>query len=142
MKLVNTKSPANKILAMTLPVLVSTAVVSGPSFAGVALNTIDPIAVVADDGHRLVVTGPIACTAGERVALQVTVTQRTTGAVAQERIRFTCTGDVQHWEVQAKSVGETPFVEGAATAVARVRTTAEGEATDAHQWLVAITLTK
>jgi hypothetical protein len=47
------------------------------------MNTIDPVAIVADNGRHLIVTGPIECTHGERVELRVTVTQRETGAVAE-----------------------------------------------------------
>jgi hypothetical protein len=32
------------------------------AFAGVSLNTIDPVAIVTDDGHHIIATGPIACT--------------------------------------------------------------------------------
>ena len=111
-------------------------------FAGVSLNTIDPVAVVTDDGRHLVVTGPIACTAGERVTVQVMVTQRMTGAMVQGRTRFTCTGDMQQWEVRAQKVGKAELSEGAATAVALARSRAEGASTDAHQWLVDVTVSK
>jgi hypothetical protein len=50
-------------------------------------NTIDPVAVGADHGQHILVTGPIACTAGERAQLRVTVTQRATGAIAEGRPR-------------------------------------------------------
>jgi hypothetical protein len=97
---------------------------------------------VADGGRRLLVTGPIACSAGERTQLRVTVTQRTTGAVAEGQARFTCQGedDVQQWEVRAVAQGEARFQEGTAWAVGLARTTAHGDATDAHQWLVEITV--
>lgn len=55
--------------------------------AKVARNTIDPIAALAGNGHHLSVTGPIGCTAGQWAELRVTVTQRTTGAVAEGRTR-------------------------------------------------------
>jgi hypothetical protein len=42
--------------------------------------------------------------------------------------------------VQASTLGKERFAEGPATAVALGRTTARGKATDAHQWLVEITL--
>ena len=35
------------------------------ALARVALNTMDPVAVVADDGRHVVVTGPLTCTDGE-----------------------------------------------------------------------------
>lgn len=64
--------------ALTLVGVCSTS----PTFAGVVLNTIDPVALVTGNGRRILVTGPIACTRGERAALRVMVTQRPTGAVA------------------------------------------------------------
>lgn len=123
-------------LALTLVGVCSTS----PTFAGVALNTIDPVALATGNGRRILVTGPIACTRGERAALRVTVTQRATGAVAQGHTRLTCTGDVQQWEVRVASHGTALFWEGPATAVALARTRAHGEPTDAHQWLVDLTL--
>lgn len=113
-----------------------------PAFAGVALNTIDPVARVTDDGQQLVVTGPIVCTDGERATLHVTVTQRSTGAIAHGRTRFKCMGALQQWEVRVANHGTDSFEEGSATAVARARTTAQGEPTDAHQWLVDVQVTK
>jgi hypothetical protein len=110
------------------------------AFAGLAVNTIDPVAIVTDDGRHIIVTGPIECTESERAYLQVTVTQRSTGAVAQGRTRITCTGDTQQWEVHAALQGNETFQAGPATAVALAHTTSSGETTDAHQWLVDITL--
>jgi hypothetical protein len=122
------------------------------AFAGIALNTIDPVAIVADNGHHVIVTGPIACTQGEQAFLRVTVTQRTTGALAEGHTRIICTGDTQQWEVHGSSQRQETFQEAIATAVAVARTTLYGETTeygeiteygettDAHQWLVDITL--
>jgi len=62
------------------------------AFARILVNTIDPTAVVTDGGRQLVVTGPIGCTTGERAFLHVTVTQRTTGALAEGSTRVVCTG--------------------------------------------------
>jgi hypothetical protein len=64
-----------KRLSITLLALVLSAA-TDPTFAGVALNTIDPVAHQTENGRQIVVTGPIACTAGEGVTLRVTVTQR------------------------------------------------------------------
>ena len=110
------------------------------AFARVALNTIDPVAVVADHGRHIVVTGPLTCTRGEKAFLEVTVTQRPTGAVAEGSTRITCTGNSQQWQVHASTRGRETFAEGLATAVAIARTADHGDITDAHQWLVTITL--
>jgi hypothetical protein len=110
------------------------------AFARITANTIDPVAVVADNGRDVIVTGPLACTAGERAYLRVTVTQRSTGAVAEGRTLFTCIGSNQQWEVHASTQGQETFEEGPATATAVARTTEHEETTDAHQWLVDIAL--
>ena len=116
--------------------------VARTAFARVVFNTIDPVGIVADKGRHLTVTGPLAATAGDRVELQVTVTQRSTGAVAEGHTFFAGTGTTNQWEVEARAQGGAVFEAGAATAVALARTTVGGKATDAHQWLVNITLVK
>jgi hypothetical protein len=111
-----------------------------PAFARVILNTIDASAIVTDAGRHLIVTGPLACTAGERAFLLVTVTQRSTGALAQGSTLINCTGETGQWEVHATTQGREAFQTGTATAVASARTMIRGETTDSHQWLVAIAL--
>lgn len=65
------------------------------AFAGVSLNTVDPVALVTDNGRHIIATGPVGCTERERAYLRVTVTQRATGAVAEGYTRLTCTGNTQ-----------------------------------------------
>jgi hypothetical protein len=115
-------------------------VTAPPTLGGVSLNTIDPVAYQTEGGRRIVVTGPIACTAGEGVTLYVTVTQRSTGAVGRGRTRFMCAGALQQWEVRVAHGKKAAFADGAATATALARTTAQGAPTDAHQWLVELTV--
>ena len=116
--------------------------VARPAFARLVLNTIDPVGIVADNGRHVTLTGPLAVTAGEQISLRVTVTQRSTGAVAEGRAILTGTGTTNQWEVTAAVEGDETFEAGPATAVAIARTSAGGQATDAHQWLVNITLVK
>jgi hypothetical protein len=110
------------------------------AFAKIITNTIDPLATVTDHGRLVIATGPLTCTRGEKAFLRVTVTQRTTGAMAEGRSRIVCTGNSQHWEVHAATQGKATFDEGPAVAVAIARTADHGEITDAHQWFVNITL--
>jgi hypothetical protein len=110
------------------------------AFARIVNNTIDPLATVTDNGRLVIATGPISCTRGEQAFLRVTVTQRATGAVAEGRSRVVCTGNNQQWQVNAATQGPETFGEGPAIAVAIARTAFRGEITDAHQWLVNITL--
>lgn len=110
------------------------------AFARITANTMNPVALVTDGGRHVLVTGPVACTAGERLHLRVTVTQRSTGAVAEGRTLATCTGDTQLWEVHASALGPASFEAGPATATALGRTVDHGTSTDANQWLVGLTL--
>jgi len=110
------------------------------TFAAITSPTINPLAIVTDNGRHLIVSGPMVCTESETVELRVQVTQRATEAVAEGRTRLTCTGAPQHWDVDAAIQGNETFREGSATAVAFGRTTTRGAPTDAHQWVVNITL--
>ena len=110
------------------------------AYARIAINTIDPLAKISDNGRRIHVTGPIQTDVVERVFLRVTVTQRTTGAVAEGIAVFRSTGQLQQWEVDARTRGKATFDAGPATAVAIATTTDHGKVSDAHQWLVNITL--
>ena len=114
--------------------------VARTAFAKLAANTVDPVALVAENGRQILLTGPISCTEGERVDLRVIVTQRSTGAIAEGHAIVIGTGALQQWEVRAIAEGEANFEEGPATAVALARSTFHGRATDAHQWLVNVTL--
>jgi hypothetical protein len=133
-KYVKRLAPAVIVLAMAGLFLAQGA------FARILTNTIDSDAIVTHHGRHLVVTGPLQCTAGEQAFLRVTVTQRPTGAVAEGGTLISCTGDLQHWEVRAATQGKARFQEGAAIATAIATTHDQGNTTDAHQWLVAITL--
>jgi hypothetical protein len=114
--------------------------VARTAFARVILNTIDPVALVSDNGRHLVVTGPIAITAGEKAILRVTVTQRSTGAMAEGDTILNGTGTTNQWQVFARTMGKAVFTTGPATAVGLAVTTTHGHTTDAHQWLVNVTL--
>ena len=110
--------------------------------ARIAMNTIDPLASLKDNGRGVIVTGPIECSESQPTELEVTVTQRQTGAVAQGRARITCTPTSQQWEVRAQTQGNETFQEGPAVAVAMARSNVGGRADDAQQWLVNVTIVR
>ncbi len=112
------------------------------AFARLARNTIDPVAIVTDNGRHIKVTGPIECAENEPAYLRVTVTQRSTGAVAEGSALFACTAAIQQWAVHASTQSRATFQEGPAVAVALARTTDRGDTDDAHQWLVNIALVR
>jgi hypothetical protein len=107
-------------------------------FARIAQNTIDTTATIADNGRLIIVTGPVRNDQVEWNDQHVTVTQRTTGAVADGHTRFRGTVTEQQWEVKALVRGDNLFEPGPATAVALCVSTRHGDVTDAHQWLVNI----
>ncbi len=104
----------------------------GSGQSGVQTNTIAPTAALK--GAHVLATGIVACDAGERLKLQLTVTQRATGAVARGSTRGVCTGEVQEWPVRLQRRGPAKFAAGAAAACALAVTSLHGKPTDAHQW--------
>ena len=101
-----TKNQLKCLVSAAIVLTLAGVFVASMAFAKLTLNTIDPVAIVAGGGRHLIVTGPINCTAGERVELRVTVTQRTTGAVAEGYAIFNCAGVSEQWEVHAVTHGK------------------------------------
>ncbi|MBA3481314.1 MAG: hypothetical protein H0T51_05820 [Pirellulales bacterium] len=128
------------LVSAALVLTLAVAFISRTAFARITMNTIDPVAVAAANGRRVTVTGPVAVTAGERTEMRVTVTQRSTGAIAEGIVFFTGTGEIDQWEVTAATLGRARFEPGPATAVGLARSSVNGRATDAHQWLVDLML--
>ena len=128
------------LVPATLLIILAGVFVARTAFARVTYNTIDTVGLVADKGRQVTVTGPVAVTPGERTEMRVTVTQRSTGAVAEGVIFFAGTGQTNQWEVTAVAEGRAAFEAGPATVVGLARSSVHGQATDAHQWLVNVTL--
>jgi hypothetical protein len=128
------------LVPATLLVILTGVFVARTTFARIAYNTIDPVGIVANKGRAVTVTGPIAITEGERTALRVTVTQRSTGAVAEKVIFFTGSDATNQWEITATAESRAGFEAGPATVVGLARSSINGKPTDAHQWLVNVTL--
>ena len=138
-------TPTRKLLKtwlvpVALLLVVSSLFIARTVVAKIVNNTIDTVGLVTDKGRQVTVTGPIAVTTGERTELRVTVTQRSTGAVAEGVIFFTGTGQTNQWEVTVVAEGRAVFQTGPATVVGLARSSSQGKATDAHQWLVNVTL--
>ena len=84
--------PRTALVAAAIVLALAGVFVARTAFARLVLNTIDPVGIVAHNGRHVTVTGPLAVTAGERAQMRVTVTQRTTGAVAEGSAVLTGTG--------------------------------------------------
>ena len=85
-------------------------------------------------GRQLLVRGPITCLAGHEVRIRMTVTQRSTGAVAEGRWQRLCTGGSRHWTAKAVAEGSSAFAAGPAQACAVALARRGGKPTDALQW--------
>ena len=110
------------------------ALVAQPALAAISQNTIDPVATLSRRDRHVLVTGPIACTAGEKLSIRLTVTQSATGARAEGRTRLWCTGALQRWTVRATARGAARFDEGLAQVCAEAITRDRGVVTDTSQW--------
>ena len=102
--------------------------------AFLSANTIDAQATYAQDGAWLRATGPIGCTHGERVLIRVTVTQATTGARARKSWKHRCTGELQPWQIRARTRHGTHFQTGAGTVCAVAKTRSATHVTDGRNW--------
>jgi hypothetical protein len=138
------KSPRPRIAATAALALLVAAVIYVPlAYAKVAMNTIDPTAIVRPNGRRIKVTGPLSTDQAQPVLMRVTVTQRSTGAIAEGYTAFTGTIPIQEWMVRARAVTLVSFEPGPATVVALAQSRvigAGGGPDDAHQWLVNVDL--
>ena len=125
-----------------------------PAYGIIATNTIDRHATYAQQGAQVRVSGPIACTSGEWIALRATVRQTATHARASGRWDHRCTGEVQRWWVRARAHGGKPFewqvraragggstfARGRARVCALARTRAGQLVTDRRSWCVRVSL--
>jgi hypothetical protein len=100
--------------------------------AFISANTIDELTTYRQGGGLVRVTGPIACTRGERVAIRVVVRQPATAA--RGRWRGRCTGEVQHWQVRARAGGGTRFEHGRGRVCAVATTRSGARVTDRRRW--------
>src|SRR5262249_31356620 len=95
----------------------------------------DPIAVVS--GAHISVGVPLTCPADLEVQdLEVRVTQRVTGAVAEGHVQGgVCTGDAQHFDVDAVTHDSEAFLVPAEAEVCLlVRLGDRGRSLESHQW--------
>ena len=107
---------------------------------GVYSPDIDLVQVSAD-GRQLRVSGPIVCTKGEQLSVRATITQRSTGALADGQWAGTCTGLLQRWTIrQLNAYGAPSFRVGSAQACGLATTWYRGRRSDAYQWCGNVTV--
>jgi hypothetical protein len=134
--------PLRRMLCLASFVAAMTAL-AAPAFAGVALNTIDGRAILDQAGRVVRVTGPIGCSQVERATIRVTVSQRTTGAVAEGRWRGRCQPTARTWTVQRFVQQGSATFETSTARVCALGVTRKGtQVTDAKQWCQTVRLAK
>ena len=96
--------------------------------------------ILRDAGQTILVNGHGGCEAGQTVAIQVDITQSTTGAHATGETQTICTGDLQFWNTTAMAVDPVRFVPGPANACGVATTSSDGVMTDTSEWCRDVTL--
>jgi hypothetical protein len=120
-------------LLMTLAGIAAlAALLAGNALSAMTGNTIAPTATI--EGKRVLATGLVACTAGQRLELEITVTQRSSGAVARGKRNTRCTGSTEEIPVRLKTRGKARFAPGNAEACAFGVNRDRQQVVDAHQW--------
>lgn len=99
-----------------------------------------PTQTLIDSGRTLKLSGPITCPAGDTVRLRATLSQRSTGAVAQGVWSKACTGKGQHWHTTASVNDGVTMSAGCAHAAGLAIIRHAGKPVDAFQWLRTVTL--
>ena len=102
--------------------------------AFISSNTIDERATYKKDGRLVGVSGRIACTRGERVAIRVAIRQSATAARSRGRWKGRCRGKVQHWQVTAHARRGTRFKNGGGRVCAVANTRSGSRVTDTRKW--------
>lgn len=113
---------------------------SGPAdararFFPIPNATADTAVLIPNEDNDVVVIGGIKCAEGQVVEIDVTVTQESTGAVAEGSTLTRCLGTDKQpgwWAVHAPTLSQASFETGKAHVVVNARTLADGEET--HEW--------
>lgn len=100
----------------------------------------DRAALLANGGVTVLVSGPITCRVGDRVRIRATVSQASTGAVAEGLWSKGCTGRSMQWHITAIVTDGAHFsargADGAGLAIIR----RHGMPGSAIQWIRPLTL--
>jgi hypothetical protein len=101
----------------------------------------DHAGVLTNVGGAVRVSGPIACKPGDTVRIRATVSQVTTGAVAEGFWSKRCTGTTLHWHVTATVTDGAHLAPGGAEGVGLAINRRHGIPGTAVQWISPLTLT-
>jgi hypothetical protein len=134
---------AAAIALMPLPALAHTSGVSGTVVCAVTCKpaaAFDDAAQLANGGGTVRVSGPITCGMGDSVRIRATVSQASTGAVAEGLWSKRCTGTLQHWHITAIVTDGAHFSAGDADGAGLAIIRRHGVPGSAIQWIRPLTL--
>jgi hypothetical protein len=151
MKTLNRSSLKSFEIAM-ISIVIIALLTAGPAFARISANTIDDPVILSSNNKHILVTGPIQCTKGDKLSIDVILTQRETqipfvtekaagitdwtkeetGAIAKGKLETSCTGTLQQWKINTDTEGR--FNKGTAKAWALAITRNHRKITDVDQW--------
>ena len=100
----------------------------------------DRAALLANGGVTVLVSGPITCRVGDSVRIRATVSQASTGAVAEGLWSKRCTGRPMHWHITAKVTDGAHFSAGGADGAGLAISRRHGLPGSAIQWIRPLTL--
>jgi hypothetical protein len=95
----------------------------------------DRAALLANGGVTVLVSGPITCRVGDSVRIRATVSQVSTGAVAEGLWSKRCTGTELHWHITAIVTDGVHFSAGGAEGVGLAIIRRQGTPGSAVQWI-------
>jgi hypothetical protein len=146
-----------KLLVVLLPLLLLTLLLTQLTSARMFRNTFHPdsaaVGQISQGGRFVDVIAEIECTPGERVRVEVTLSQGSRdfeeletdwpSALGHGRAHATCEGEgnTQHIPVRVIAQGRDTFVAGPATGSGLAITTHRGQRTDVRQWQPALGIT-
>jgi hypothetical protein len=129
---------AATIALMPLSALAHTSAVSDAVSCGRTCKpaaAFDPAGLLTNGGGVVQVSGPISCRAGDSVRIRATVSQVSTGAVAEGLWSKRCTGTELHWHITAIVTDGVHFSAGGAEGVGLAIIRRQGTPGSAVQWI-------
>jgi hypothetical protein len=100
----------------------------------------DRAALLANGGVTVLVSGPIICRVGDSVRIRATVSQASTGAVAEGLWSKRCTGTLMHWHITAIVTDGAHFSAGDGDGAGLAIMRRHGIPGSAIQWIRPLTL--
>ena len=104
-------------------------------------SSFDRAGVLVNRGAEVRLSGPVDCSVGDSVRVRATVSQLSTGAVAEGVWSKRCTGTTLHWHITAIVNDSVHFSTGRAAGVGLAVIRDHGVPGSAIQWIRPLTLT-